>query len=81
MASATVAEALLRAAGGGCRAPVGALGTVMGTQLLLIAGHAATDGTGLRIGRRSGATDEATAIALALYGDLWTAAKMPGAAG
>jgi len=67
-------RALLRAAGGGCRAPVGAYGEVVGTDLALIAGHAEPDGTGLRIGRRAGPVDQATALAVALYGELWAGA-------
>lgn len=71
---------LLRAAGGGCRAPLGVYGAVVGTQLTLIAGHAATDGTGLRIGQRSGPIDEATAVAVALYRDLWAGVPTLGTA-
>lgn len=67
-------RALLRAAGGGCRAPVGAYGEVVGTDFSLIAGHAEPDGMGLRIGRRAGPVDQATAVAVALYGELWTGA-------
>lgn len=63
---------LLRAAGGGCRSPVGAYGEVVGGALSLIAGHAEPDGTGLRIGRRTGAAHEATTVAHGLYRDLWT---------
>lgn len=62
---------LLRAAGGGCRSPVGAYGEVIGTELCLIAGHAEPDGSGLRIGRRTGAADEGSAVAVGLYRDLW----------
>jgi hydroxymethylbilane synthase len=63
-------RALLRAAGGGCRAPVGAYAEVVGTELSLIAGHAEPDGTGLRIGRGVGPVNEANALALALYREL-----------
>ena len=62
---------LLRAAGGGCRAPVGAYGEVFGSVLSLIAGHAQPDGTGLRIGRRAGLVDEARGVAVRLYRELW----------
>jgi hydroxymethylbilane synthase len=62
---------LLRAAGGGCRSPVGAYGEVVGSALFLIAGHAAADGTGLRIGRRAGVAADASAVAVGLYRDLW----------
>jgi hydroxymethylbilane synthase len=64
-------RALLRATGGGCRAPVGAYGSIEGPELWLIAGHAEPDGSGLRIGRRTGPADEALGIAEGLYRDLW----------
>lgn len=64
-------RALLSAAGGGCRAPVGAFGEVRGTSLSLLGGHARPDGTGSRLGRRQGPIDEGAAVALALYRDLW----------
>lgn len=64
-------RALLRATGGGCRAPVGAYGEIQGAELSLIAGHAEPDGSGLRIGRRTGPVTDATSIANALYRDLW----------
>jgi hydroxymethylbilane synthase len=62
---------LLRAAGGGCRAPVGAYGVVVDAELELVAGHAQPDGTGLRFGRRAGRVDEAKVVALDLYRELW----------
>lgn len=71
---------LLREAGGGCRAPVGAFGAVVSTHVTLIAGHAATDGSGLRIGTRSGTVEEARALAVGLYRDLWADAPTLGAA-
>jgi hydroxymethylbilane synthase len=64
-------RALLRAAGGGCRAPLGALGDVNNGELVLLGGHAAPDGTGARVGRRQGPVADALAIAAALYRDLW----------
>ena len=45
---------LLRASGGGCRAPIGAYAEIHAGDLSLLAGHAEPDGTGLRIGRRAG---------------------------
>jgi hydroxymethylbilane synthase len=62
---------LLRAAGGGCRSPIGAFGRVRGGVLALIGGHAEPDGSGLRIGRRAGPVDEARTLAVDLYRDLW----------
>lgn len=64
-------RALLRATGGGCRAPVGAFGSIHGPELSLIAGHAEPDGSGLRIGRRTGPVTDGLGIAHGLYLDLW----------
>jgi hydroxymethylbilane synthase len=64
-------RALLRATGGGCRAPVGAYAEIHGSELSLLAGHAEPDGSGLRIARRSGAAADAVAIVADLYRDLW----------
>lgn len=64
-------RALLRATGGGCRAPVGAYGAVEGTSLSLIAGHAEPDGSRLRIGRGTGRVSDARQIAERLYRDVW----------
>jgi hydroxymethylbilane synthase len=47
-------RAFLEASGGGCRAPIGALATQDGTNLLLVAGHAEPDGSRARIARRHG---------------------------
>jgi hydroxymethylbilane synthase len=69
-------RALLRATGGGCRAPVGAYGAVGGSALSLLAGHAEPDGTALRIGRRTGPISDATDIAQHLYQELWLGAAV-----
>jgi hydroxymethylbilane synthase len=71
-------RALLRATGGGCRAPVGAYGELRGNELSLIAGHAEPDGTGLRIGRRVGSATDGSAIAVWLYRELWTVERTVG---
>jgi hydroxymethylbilane synthase len=71
---------LLRATGGGCRAPVGAYGEIHGSELWLIAGHAEPDGTGLRIGRKAGSVADGTAIAVGLHRELWTVDVDAGAA-
>jgi hydroxymethylbilane synthase len=70
-------RALLRATGGGCRAAVGAYGEIHGGDISLIAGHARPDGSGLRIGRRTGPATEALAVADGLYHDLWPQAVEP----
>ena len=44
----------LRASGGGCRSPIGALATLTGNQLHLLGGHAEPDGTRTTFGQRSG---------------------------
>ena len=61
---------VLRAAGGGCRSPVGAYAAVVGRDVRVICGHVELDGTGLRIGRRVGPVNEASAIAVGLYREL-----------
>ena len=62
---------VLRATGGGCRAPVGAYGEIHGSRLSLIAGHAEPDGSVFRVGRRVGSVRDASALAVGLYQDLW----------
>jgi hydroxymethylbilane synthase len=47
-------RAFLRASGGGCRAPIGALATIMGDQLDLLGGYASPDGGRTAIARRGG---------------------------
>ena len=44
----------LRASGGGCRAPIGALATIVGGELDLLGGHANPDGSWVVIGRGRG---------------------------
>ena len=61
---------VLRAAGGGCRSPVGAYAEVVGRKVLVICGHVELDGTGLRIGRRTGPVSDASTIAVSLYREL-----------
>ena len=70
-AAVEVERALLRAAGGGCRAPIGVLAEVVGTDLSVLAGHAEPDGIGLRMGRRRGPLHDPAAIVDALYRELW----------
>jgi len=71
-------RALLRAAGGGCRAPIGAYGELFGHELSLLAGHVRPDGGRLQVGRRHGPIDEAPAVASALYRELWAIGQTSG---
>jgi len=47
-------RAFLRASGGGCRAPIGALAMVIGDELHLLGGYASPDGARTAIARRRG---------------------------
>lgn len=69
-------RALLVAAGGGCRAPVGALAEVRGRELHLLAGRAEPDGGGAWTSRRSGSLDDAIAIVAELHRELWPPAVL-----
>jgi hydroxymethylbilane synthase len=62
---------LLRAAGGGCRSPIGSYGEIRDGEFWLLGGRARPDGTGVRFGRRGGPVEEASAITIALYRELW----------
>lgn len=55
-------RALLAASGGGCRAPVGALGQVSGDRLELLGGFARPDGSVTAIRRRRGALGDAALV-------------------
>jgi len=55
-------RALLAASGGGCRAPIGALGRVTGGRLDLLGGFARPDGTIATISRRTGATGDPSVV-------------------
>jgi hydroxymethylbilane synthase len=61
-------RAFLSTSGGGCRAPIGALATVVGDELDLLGGYASSDGAQTAIARRHGpvASGEALAGELAL---------------
>ena len=63
-------RAFLEASGGGCRAPVGALATMEGDVLRLLAGRAAPDGSGARVAVRSSLVAGAAAIARELATEL-----------
>ena len=47
-------RAFLKASGGGCRAPIGALATVFGDALELLGGYASPDGSRAAVARRRG---------------------------
>lgn len=63
-------RAFLRASGGGCRAPIGALATITDDELDLLGGYASPDGSGTAVARRRGpvaaGTDLARELAVAL---------------
>ncbi|HUQ78995.1 MAG TPA: hydroxymethylbilane synthase [Patescibacteria group bacterium] len=60
----------LRASGGGCRSPIGALATLTPDHLHLIGGHAESDGTRATFGRRSGPLDAGERLARELATEL-----------
>jgi hydroxymethylbilane synthase len=59
-------RAFLAAFGGGCRSPIGAIGTVDGELLRLVGGHARVDGSAVEFGRTDGAVVDAIDIGRAL---------------
>ena len=66
-------RALLAAAGGGCRAPIGVLAVAGEATFDLLAGRVEPDGKDSRIRRRSAAREDAAALVAALYAELWPA--------
>jgi len=65
-------RAFLRATGGGCRAPVGALATISGSELRLLGGVATLDGGAVAVEEMSGLLDAAEAMAQELAARLIT---------
>jgi hydroxymethylbilane synthase len=63
-------RAFLRASGGGCRAPIGALATIDGDELDLLGGWGDPQGGSFEIANRRGALDAGEAIARGLAADL-----------
>jgi porphobilinogen deaminase len=65
---------VLRATGGTCRAPVGALASLSGDELALLAGGVNSDGSGKLVerltGRRGDATDMATRLGQRLLAEV-----------
>ena len=67
-------RAFLRASGGGCRAPIGALASIDGEELDLLGGWGDPAGSWFEIAHRRGALDKGQAIAQALAAELGVAA-------
>ena len=63
-------RAFLERSGGGCRAPIGALATIAGGELELLAGHAAPDGSVTRLERRRGRVEDGRDLATRLAAEL-----------
>jgi hydroxymethylbilane synthase len=63
-------RAFLAASGGGCRAPIGALATLQGDELELLAGYVSADGAEAILARRRGPGTAGEAIARALAAEL-----------
>jgi hydroxymethylbilane synthase len=59
-------RAFLEASGGGCRAPIGALATIVGAELDLLAGHASPDGLVAAIAHARGPVADGRDIAIKL---------------
>lgn len=73
-------RALLKAAGGGCRAPIGVLAVTTGATMDLIAGRVQPDGSDAMIRRRSSAGADAARLVAAMHAELWPAATPLGLA-
>jgi hydroxymethylbilane synthase len=56
----------LETSGGGCRAPIGALATIVGANLDMLAGHASPDGTMTILGHSRGPIDRGPSMAIEL---------------
>ena len=65
-----VERVFLRASGGGCRSPIGALATIVGEQLDLLGGHASPDGSSTSLGRRRGPLETGPDLARELAREL-----------
>ena len=70
-------RAFLRASGGGCRSPIGALATLSGDRLDLTGGYSTLDGRWARVEHVSGAADQGAALAQELASRLsdWRAQR------
>ena len=65
----------LETSGGGCRAPIGALATIVGAELDLLAGHASPDGSMTILGHRRGPIDRGRSMAIELALELLPRAR------
>jgi hydroxymethylbilane synthase len=68
-------RAFLEASGGGCRAPIGALATVDGTELALLVARADPDGSTTTWGHRRGPVDAGRRLAIGLAEELSLATR------
>jgi hydroxymethylbilane synthase len=66
----------LSTSGGGCRAPIGALATIEGEELELLAGQASPDGTRTRLARRRGPVSAGVDLARGLAAELGAGARL-----
>jgi hydroxymethylbilane synthase len=69
-------RAFLSASGGGCRAPIGALATIAGGELDLLAGYASPDGAGITIARRRGPVGSGETLGRGLARELDSVARV-----
>ncbi len=60
----------LKASGGGCRAPIGALATIAGDRIDLVGGYASPDGSAAAVARRRGPVGSGEALARELAAEL-----------
>jgi hydroxymethylbilane synthase len=63
-------RAFLETSGGGCRAPIGALATLVGSEIELLAGHASVDGSSTVLARRRAPARNGRDLAVAFALDL-----------
>jgi hydroxymethylbilane synthase len=74
-------RSFLSASGGGCRAPIGALATVVDGELDLLGGYASPDGARTRIARRRGPVSSGEDLGRGLAVELDSGARVPAIAG
>jgi hydroxymethylbilane synthase len=65
----------LETSGGGCRAPIGALATIVGSELDLLVGHADPDGSMTTFGHRRGPIDSGRSMATEMAQELLPGAR------